>query len=334
MLRIGEPAVAVGEGELRGLDGDVDVVGRIPGAGADVGPVEHPQDRERDQPLAGRRDRGGQAPAVRHGRRLGEARAVGGEVRRAQRAPDRLARAPDLGREVPLVERAAALAGEALERARESGLGERPPRGRRRVAVEVGRAEGRERGLPRREQIGRPRRDTRLARRDGDAVGRVPDRGLEEIPPGHRRAEALLAVAVSGPEAVGGPGHRERGQGPPGRDLGEPVPAVEIGGRPRRRGARGLERGEPGRARVPAEPEAVAAEPRHVGIHDGDRRADGHGGVDRGAAAEEHLEPGDGGERMGGGDDPAAPQGGGPAGLRHRAGWAPRPSGARRCRRP
>ncbi len=333
-LRIGEPAVTVAEGELRGLDREVDVVGRLGRAGPDVDALEDPQHRQRDQPLAGRRDRGRDAPAIRHRRRLGPARPVAGEIGRAERASDRLARVPDLGRQLPFVEGAPALAGEPLERARQAGLGERPPRRGRRALLEVGRAERREGGLVRPEQVGRARRDARLARRHGDAVGGVPDRGLEEIAPRDRRAEALLAEAVGRPEAVGRAGHGERGQRPAGRDRREPVTAVQLRSGARRGRARGLEGGEARGPRVPAQPEAVAAEPRHVRVHDGQRRADGHRGVDRGAAAEEHLEAGDGGERMGGGDDPAAPEGGRPAGLRHRTGWRPRPSGAPRCRTP
>ena len=123
-LRIGEPAVPVAEGELRGLDREVDVIGRLARAGPDVGALEDPQDRQRDQALARRRDRGGDAP-VGHSGRLASSGSGGRRGPPRGWASDRLARAPDLGRQ-PFAERAAALTGEPLERARQMGLGEPP----------------------------------------------------------------------------------------------------------------------------------------------------------------------------------------------------------------
>jgi hypothetical protein len=163
IVRVGEPAVPVAECELRGLDQEVDVVGRVAAALADVGPLKHPQHGERHQSLARRGDRGRQPSAVRHHRRLGEARAMDRKVRRTQRAPDRLARSTDLGRDRALVERAPALAGKPVERARDRRLDEPPSRRRRPPLVQIGRAERRERGRLRRDEVRRARRDTRLA---------------------------------------------------------------------------------------------------------------------------------------------------------------------------
>ena len=99
----------------------------------------------------------------------------------------------------------------------------------------------------------------------GEAVRGMPDRGLQEVAPGDRGAEVLLAEAVGREETIGSAGHGERRQRPAGRDRREPVTAVYSSSGARRGRPRGLERTEARSPRIPAEPEAVAPEPRHAG---------------------------------------------------------------------
>src|SRR5581483_2008349 len=121
-----------------------------------------------------------------------------------------LAGAADLVGDRALVERAAALAGEPLERRGQAGLDEGAPRRERGARGEVGLAEGPERGIVAGQEVRRPAGYAREAGGDGEAVPGVPDRRLQQVAPRHRGAEPGATPPVRGPEAVDRAGDGER----------------------------------------------------------------------------------------------------------------------------
>ena len=291
--RIATPPLPVGEGELLGLDERVD---QVSGEWAHLAEVEVLDDAELLE----------QHPAHRVRRRFADRVAPIAELDRRLRF--RLERGEVAGRD------------QAARRLAPRGQGPREV-----APVEV---VGSGLGEPR-EALGEVRLDDRGADVGREAVAEEHSRaaliGAEsadllagEVPVGPGRAEPLARVVDRGLE--------ERGPRPPAETGVHRAPgadgARDRGGQRPRRGDAGRVPLRSGRARRGAGPvdddrlagppqvdvvEAVAPEPRHERLDDGERRRDRHRRVDGVAAGLEREEPRLGGEGMVGGDGAPPP---------------------------
>jgi hypothetical protein len=287
---IREVAVAIGEGELDRLDQHVDVV-RLLERG-EIEALRQTQQGQRRHALGGRRKARGHAAVPGQHQRVHPLGPVRGEVPHAQRAARVGRGGSEAVRERASVEGVGAAVANRLERAREVRLDERAARQR------IGMIERPEvaADLPARggsEEIRLARRRPPLPRGGGEALGRVDDGVGEEIVPVERRAHGGRAVAVGLPPAIHRARHGQGGQpAPRGNRVADAARRVPLDAR-RRGGASGAaERAQPPCPRVPDQPEVVAPDPVHVGIHHGDGGGGGDRGIQRVAAAAERGDAG------------------------------------------
>src|SRR5262245_11302898 len=281
---IRQVAIAILEGELGRLDGEVNVL--VLGSGRDVEALEQGQDGQCGETLCGWRKARRLAAAIGHRKRRDPVGTVRVEIAGGQRAA-RLAGGPrDAAGQIPPVELLRATRGDQFQSLREVGLGKALPGEAIGVEDWPQRAPdlvGSRRAEERRRRRGHPP----LARRWRKSLARVPDGGFEQLAPGNGRGHAVGAVAMRVPPARYRARGRE-GRRPPARgDDRAMARAVVVEIDAARRSAGRVEGEERPRPSVEDHPEAVAANSVHVRIHDGDGGRGGHGGVDRVPAARE-----------------------------------------------
>ena len=274
------------------------------GEGRDVEALEQGQDRERGESLRRRRKAGGLSAPVGNAQRLDPLGLVPSEVVGRQRTAGG-ARAPrePPGERAP-VECVASAPSDLFEGRREIGLHEAlaPQKvGMEDAPEPVAEIDGRLVA----EEIRGVGGFAALARRRGKPVARVDDGRLEQRAPRDRRGQRVAAQHVGRPPTRHDAGHgQRRGPAAHGNRRAE-AGAIgrEVGGGARPAG--GVQRAKRPVASVVDQPEAVAADPVHVRVDDGDSGARGDGGVHRVAAPLEDRQSSLGGQRMGCGHEPA-----------------------------
>ena len=138
----------------------------------------------------------------------------------------------------------------------------------------------------------------------GEAIARQLDRGGQQGRP-REPAEPVMRVAPGAHR----PGHGDR-QGAPQRHLSEPSPDQRAGVRGRRRAARPVQADLLAGARVPDQPERVAADAAGAAEDDRQGGVRGDGRVDRRAARPQDVAADRGGQVMGCHDRPVQAVGG------------------------
>src|SRR5438093_12503 len=116
----------------------------------------------------------------------------------------------------------------------------------------------------------------------GGSEAATPSRDRTVSGPTARGAQMVAAQPVRLPEPVDRAGHRDGRERPTRGDGVEPAVRIERGRREPGRRPAGGQRVEAAGPGIPAEPEAVAAEPGHVRVDDRERGPGGDGGVDGG----------------------------------------------------
>ena len=281
---VAEMRVAQDKGLLGRLDDPVDMGESLRFLALQAEPVDQPQDHQRGRALGRRRHVVDRAGREIDGQRGAPERTVAGQVVGVHRRAHRLEFGGDAPREHAPVEAVQPVAREGAQRFAKRRIAE-PAAGRRcRAADQERLREARDRG-----QL------VRLERRGPGLIVACRKSGLREP---HRVFEQPFERHPPAPLR----GDRERGV--PSRYRAGDGVGGERAARRNRRGA-GIKRRRRGRTRRTAgvypdrigarrgdQPEAVAAEPVHVGVDDRDGGGRGHRRLDRVAAFPQHREPG------------------------------------------
>ncbi len=288
---IGDMGVAHQEGAFGRLDRAVHVIEAV--GLRDTQPVEQPQQDQRDDALGGRRhvERGSA------GERKVERRAGLGLLPSQIGGAHRAFGSRQIGRDGPCelaaIEVVQARLGEPRQGLCQGRLFE--------DAARLGHLAVAQEGFGPAVNVGQFRPAARhavvlrLAHRE--AVAGVVDGGFKQPRERQARAPTLRMIECRLPA-----GHRGRDgigrQGPARRDGVEAAAVVKLGLDAGARRPDGRDRQWRGAARFVDQPEAVTAEPVHVGIDHPDGRRGRHHGLDRVAAVAQHLETGLGGQMV------------------------------------